>query len=55
MKKSVLFLIVILLGLTVESSFAGPQGFPVPDGGSTALLLAAGVSGLAWCSKRLRR
>jgi len=56
MKKSILLLALIVLGLTAQNSFAGfGSGPTVPDGGTTALLLAVAVGGLGWCSKRLRR
>jgi hypothetical protein len=56
MKKSVLFLVLIALGVASQSVFAAPNGgLPTPDGGSTALLLTATVGGLSWVAKRIRK
>jgi hypothetical protein len=57
MKKSIMLLVLIALGLTIQSSFAMPvpgQG-QVPDGGATALMLTMGLGGLVWCKNRFRR
>ena len=58
MKKSVLFLALIVLGVTSQSLLAGAPGGPggsAPDGGTTAALLTVGVGGLAWVRKYFRR
>jgi hypothetical protein len=55
MKKLIPILVVIALGLTVQSSFAASPPPPAPDTGSTALLLAAAMGGLSWVAKRVRR
>ena len=55
MKKTLLFLVLLALGVGSQSAFALPQGSGAPDGGSTMLMLGVGVSGLAWVTKRLRR
>jgi hypothetical protein len=57
MKKSLLLLVLSALVLTTESLLANPNGFGknVPDGGSTAWLLTAGVFGLVTIARRFRR
>jgi len=58
MKKSVLFLVLIALGVTSQSLLANGGGVPnggAPDGGTTVALLSVGVGGLAWARKHFRR
>ena len=56
MKKSIMFLALLALGLTVQKVMAGGPPPPrVPDGGSTALLLTSGIGALVWCKNRLSR
>jgi hypothetical protein len=56
MKKSVLFLVLIALGVSSQSLFAGGGGFGnSPDGGTTAALLTIGVGGLVWVRRFFRR
>jgi hypothetical protein len=52
MKKT--FIIAVLAAM-VQTTFAAPAGWGVPDSGSTALLLVGGLGGIAWISRRLRR
>jgi hypothetical protein len=54
MKKSVLFLVLITLGVTSQSLFAR-EIVPTPDGGTTAALLTVGVGGLIWARRFFRR
>jgi hypothetical protein len=55
LKNTALLMGLIALGLTAQTSFACPPKQGVPDSGSTALLLAAAVTGLSWVCKRFRR
>ena len=57
MKKSLLLLVLVTLGVTAQSTFATPGAPPAlaPDGGTSALLLTAAVGGLVWCKKTLSR
>jgi hypothetical protein len=55
MKKSVLFLVLIAVGVTSQSLLADDHGFPVPDGGVTAALLTVGMGGLIWARRFFRR
>jgi hypothetical protein len=55
MKKSVLFLVLITVGLTSQSLFAEGGGFSSPDGGTTAALLTVAVGGLIWARRFFRR
>jgi hypothetical protein len=54
MKRTLLFLILLALGVGSQSAFALPPP-TAPDGGSTMFMLGVGVTGLAWVTKRLRR
>jgi hypothetical protein len=57
MKKSIMFLALATLALTAQNTFAnggGTIGIGA-DGGSTAVMLAAGIGGLVWCKNRFRR
>ena len=57
MKKSSVLLCLIVLGLATQCLVATPTAppRPTPDGGSTMLMLSAGVGGLACLLKRIRR
>jgi len=54
MKRTILFLMLLALGVGSQTAFAAPPP-PIPDGGSTMFMLGVGVTGLAWVTKRLRR
>jgi hypothetical protein len=57
MKKSMLFFVLLALGATSQSLLAHPELPPgsLPDGGTTAALLAAGAGGLIWARRYFRR
>ncbi|HEX3717867.1 MAG TPA: hypothetical protein VH595_07850 [Verrucomicrobiae bacterium] len=55
MKKSILFLVLVALGSGSQSLFANGGGTGAPDGGSTMLMLGAGVAGMGWVCRRFRR
>jgi hypothetical protein len=58
MKKSLLFVVLIALAATSQSLFAGVSfGPPIasPDGGSTAMMLSAGIGCVMWARSRFSR
>jgi len=55
MKKSILFLALLALGVTSQSVIASGPPPNLPDGGTSAVLLTAGVGGLMWARRFFRR
>jgi hypothetical protein len=58
MRKSMLLLVLVALGVTAQSLLASgppPPGGNAPDGGTTAALLTMGVGGLMWARRFFRR
>ena len=57
MKKSILFLVLVVSVIATQSTYAKIKidKSTVPDGGTTAVLLTVAVGGIALCKKAFRR
>jgi len=57
MKKSILFLVLVVSVIATQSTYArfDMPTSTAPDGGTTAMLLTVAVGGMALCKKAFRR